>query len=195
MPQLLVPPLGYIYVPILKNASTTLSRAITTAWPDAQCVGPEYPGKRVVMWRNPVDRIESTYRFMRDQGMDTPFAKWVCQIIAEGLHDPHVKPQVSFCDNAEAIIRWDFMAFRKLFKLRTRDLIRRNESGTYPTEWDDRAKEAFVAAYVRDIRIWGGYNAQAFGKEAARSLWEEDKEDERRGQVCLGSSKIDGPGY
>lgn len=176
--QLLVPQLGAIFVPILKNASRVLTQAIMDKWPDSTTVGPDYPGNRVVMWRDPKDRIESTYCFMRDQGMDVPFARWVYEVCMEGLRDPHLKPQASFCDNPQEIFKWDFEGFAKFFKLKK--LPQENESGTYPTEWDLRAEQAFYSAYRLDLRLWRGFSsyAETFRQKAAAAEPKEETQDE-----------------
>lgn len=193
--QIYVPELRAAFVPIPKNASSTLKEMITRRWPDNFVVGPEYKARRVVMWRNPKDRIESTYRFIRDQGMEMPFAKWIVEICKEGLRDPHLKPQATFCEDPQELFRWDFDSFMDFFRIKKRYLIHKNESGTYPIEWDEKAKEAFKAAYARDIRIWGGYNAPPLWPEITGAIPQKDIEDERRGQISLGGSQIDCPGH
>lgn len=154
--QLFVAPLGLIYVPILKNASRALANAISQRWGDVQAVLPHFPGARVVMWRDPVRRIESTYRMMRQNGMDQPFALWSEAVCTEGLRDPHLQLQLSFCDNPMHLFRWDFGGFRRLFKIRE-PIARTNQSEDIPLEWTDRARAAFERAYAADLRIWHGH--------------------------------------
>lgn len=164
--QIYVPDLNAIFVPILKNASRSLTAAVCQRWPNHMVVGPNYAGERVVMWRDPKDRIESTYRMMRDGGLDMPFAKWVTEVCKDGLRDPHLKPQIKFCDSPSEIFKWDFDGFRKFFRIKKRVEID-GESNSYPCVWDERAEFWFRESYRFDIRIWAGFqgHSRAYGKE------------------------------
>lgn len=158
--QICVPAVNAVFVPILKNASRSLVKALTDCHPDHSVVGPQYPGERAVMWRNPVQRIESTYRFMRNQGMEVPFSKWVVDVCREGLRDPHLRPQLEFCDNPDEIFFWDFDAWRKFFRVRSRFLRQVGRTDQFKTHWDARAKDSFRQAYAGDLRIWEQYNTR-----------------------------------
>ena len=151
--QLYVPALDLIFVPILKNASRVLTQAIHDRYPDVSTVGPHIEGERVVMWRNPKDRIESAFKMRADQGIEEDFSRWVVDICTSGL-ETHLKPQIEYCDNPMYLFRWDFDGFKKLFRLK-REIPHENESGThYYMDWTSEARFAFELAYKHDIRIW-----------------------------------------
>lgn len=151
--QLLIPQLELVFVPILKNASRVLTRAIQERWPDAVPVGEHIEGERVVMWRNPKDRIESAYKMRRDQGIEEDFSRWVVDVCTNQGLDPHLKPQLEYCQNPLYVFRWDFDGFRRLFKLRR--IEHENESGTdVLMDWTDEATQAFRDRYKHDLRIW-----------------------------------------
>jgi hypothetical protein len=177
--QLIIPQLGLIFVPILKNASRTLSEALTKRWPDAQTVGPDFPARRVVMWRDPYDRVESLYRMRIEQGVTEDFNEWILDVCRDNVpQDPHMQPQNSYCINPFQLFRWDFDGFAKLFKLKERHLTRVGETEPFRVDWRQRALDAFNHRYAADIRIWGG---------PVRSTKE-------TGSECLGGSQIDSPG-
>lgn len=193
--QVYIPKCNAVFVPILKNASRSLVQTLTENHLDHIIVGRFYPGERVVMWRDPKKRIESTYRFLRDQGVEMPFAKWVTEVCDGGLQDPHLKPQYTFCDNPQGMFWWDFDGFRRFFGIKASKMRYEGESPHFPTEWDDRAKQAFEKAYSRDISIWErGTNAQAFRAKAACAELEKDGSNVSGSEISLGSSQIDGPG-
>lgn len=155
--QLLVPDLELVFVPILKNASRVLTQAIQERYPSCHTVGDHIPGDRVVMWRNPYERLESAYQMRADNGIEEKFCEWVVdsckQIIAGNVRDPHLRPQIDFCDNPMYLLRWDFDGFKRLFRLKK--IEHENESGTiYDMEWTSEARSAFRQAYRHDIRIW-----------------------------------------
>ena len=111
--------------------------------------------QRVVMWRDPHQQAESTYRFLPCKGeATTSFAEWIC---TRRTDDPHLISQTAsvtwpgiFLPNL--VLRWDFDAFRELFA--TGPIAHLNRSAPAPTEWTDDARAAFEEAYADDLRIW-----------------------------------------
>jgi len=145
---------GLIYVPILKNASTTLGDALRRRWPEMQTANCESTrGRRIAMWRDPYKRMESTYKMMVRQGLGNDFSKYVVDVCKCSMwpHDPHLKPQHYF-GPVDQVVPWDFDLFARLFKLK--DWGHLNKARSVEVEWNASALKHFKKRYRQDIEIW-----------------------------------------
>jgi hypothetical protein len=150
--QIFVPDLYLTFVPITMNADRHLSSAIQRRWPTHWTVSHLFPGKRVVMWRNPQERFEATYFERKRIGIEEDFNKWAYDVLTTGLRDANLKPQVDFCDNPYYFFRWDFSGLNRTFRIK--------DAPPAPDihevlVWEPRVVEAFSQAYKADLSIWG----------------------------------------
>jgi hypothetical protein len=171
------PSVGKHYVPIYKNGTSAISVALGQARLAKEIYNSqrihEAPGPRVVMFRNPVDRIESAYRFfyVREKTplallhpAKTPFDQWVEWICGQLDEDrnKHVCTQVALATVGMTpgrlpaiIVRWDFAEFAQEFGLSTIKPENQSEADI-PTVWSDRARQAHAEAFTEDFKVWHG---------------------------------------
>jgi hypothetical protein len=147
------------------------------------------PPPIVTMWRDPHERMESTYRWARRASPhrwfvgrgdklnymfpppDKPFSSWVasvCKYPVDSWFDSHLKSQTWFnADHPALCLRWDWDVFDHLFGVK---IERTNVSDPgVETEWTDAARQAFEQCYAEDIKFWNGgkYHTPTVGGDFA----------------------------
>lgn len=124
----------------------------------------DYPVHREVicMWRDPAERIESTYRMYTqkrvhgwgDQSFDR-FIKWICT--NKRLHDPHMQPQYEVATNKygrfvpDRVILWDWSKVQELYGIEPEV---HNHTPGEPQEWTPQLRELFERRFALDYALW-----------------------------------------
>jgi hypothetical protein len=160
------------------TALKTLGRGVT--WAKYLSLNERPP--LVVMWRDPFERLESTYRWaVRRQPhrfhvkvdepfnymfppANKPFADWVahvCKYPVDSWFDTHLKSQTWLShgpggERADLLLRWDWKVFEELFQVQVETHNASDRS--IPAEWTLAAREAAEHTYAKDIEAWNDGN-------------------------------------
>lgn len=114
-------------------------------------------GGAVVMLRDPVRRMEATWRHFYRQGVEIPFNRWVIEVCSDEHwpHDPHLRSQASFLpeNGAVKLVFWDFRAISRIFGVKIRQKRQKP-----PLKWSKRAERCFKRRYTADLQLWRSRN-------------------------------------
>jgi hypothetical protein len=136
----------------------------------------KYQGYELVsVWRDPYQRIESTYRWahttrkdMTDDEkimfphIDRPFADWIldlCQYEVDSWYDMHLKSQMWLNTGPggefpDLCIPWNWNKVWNYMRIKPLEDIKNASDKSFQTVWTPAAREAFEATYARDIAFW-----------------------------------------
>jgi hypothetical protein len=126
--------------------------------------GHDYPiGREVIcMWRDPFERIESTYRMYTGQkvrGWETRsfsyFINWICR--KKDLQDPHMLPMYEVATNKygrfvpDRVLLWDWPAVKQIYG---RAPGVKNHTPGEPQDWSDELRREFATRFELDFLVW-----------------------------------------
>jgi hypothetical protein len=126
--------------------------------------GHDYPIERevVCMWRNPWERIESTYRMYTQRAVHGyqhyTFEEFIHQCCRrKDLKDPHMLPMYEVATNRygrfvpDRVLFWDWPAVEAIYGIR---LEAKNHTPGDPQEWTPALRSEFSRRYANDLRVW-----------------------------------------
>lgn len=150
---------------INKSGTTTMSEVLRRLPGGVNSFFPhDYPIEREVlcMWRNPFDRIESTYRMYvkeRVHGYQhyswEEFVRTCCR--KKDLKDPHMLPQYEVCTSRygrfvpDRVLLWDWEAVAQIYGIEPEV---RNHTPGNPQRWPRDLRIEFEERFWLDIHIW-----------------------------------------
>ena len=112
----MIPEKGSAFLKILKNAQSSVGRAISEGFPESYTVEKndtkDYPREITVLWRNPADRTESLFRMaselkmaaVRNEKIPHPrlgWEYWVLELLKNPLINDHCLPQMELARNQD----------------------------------------------------------------------------------------------
>lgn len=161
-----------LWIPIRKNAHTAIFNGIWNGhapWFPVQ--GPDLPRyadwKRIVMWRNPFDRLQSAYSFFTHNNCPEdipdprayPDSDWIVRICEtpDSTRNPHVATQHRiatqyFTDLPDIIVRWDFDQMKN--ELCIQEIPLSNNSPKMEFDWQPEAVLMVREEYAIDLKVW-----------------------------------------
>lgn len=151
---------------INKSGTTTMSNVLRKLPGGVNSHFPhDYPTERevVCMWRNPWDRIESTYRMYvqnRVHGYQhyswPEFIEKCCR--DKSLKDPHMLPQYEVCTSRygrfvpDRVLLWDWAEVGKIYGIKQPEVHNHTPGGRQ--EWPRDIRAEFEERFWLDIHIW-----------------------------------------
>jgi hypothetical protein len=158
---LVIPMRDTIIIPIPKAASSSLlaaAKSIGLEGRDMDNRAIMSHSTRVVMIREPHERIESTWRMrcagrFKDDLPDSDFASWVVAVCRRSCNDHILYPQHAYHRGlANRVVRWDFAEMASILGV---PIPHENRvSGAFDTPWTVEARQAFAVAYAADLALW-----------------------------------------
>lgn len=124
----------------------------------------DYPVEREVicMWRDPFERIESTYRMYTSQDVHgwggksfEEFIHHICSM--KLLRDPHMRPQYEVATNKfgrfvpDRVLLWDWAAVEEIYGLSPEI---RNHTPGGRQDWPRELRVEFEKRYALDLQVW-----------------------------------------
>lgn len=150
---------------INKNGITTMSHAFReNAHPMEAYFKEEYPQARsvVTMWREPYDRIESSYRFLKfGTKLTDTFEEFIVRNCTEEGHDPHQLPQFEVASDKygrfvpDQIVRWDWGEIQRIYGFKTMPHLNVGKE-KYPLPWTKSLRAMYRERYAMDFAVWAG---------------------------------------
>ena len=174
-----IPGLNRIFISINKNASTSCIQAIKAAghgrerFHFADLDDLRYKDVEIsTMWRDPLRRMESTYRMYRairkGKLLGLGFSDWVIRLCQDGTPDPHIYSQYRHVTHNKKwlphkVFKWNFDEFADYWGVKSVKQINKsvNKIPDYYTdlEWTPSAESLFRRVYKRDFEVWTGENS------------------------------------
>lgn len=106
--------------------------------------------RRVLLFRKPVDRMISMWRYSSQRGLNVDFNTWMEGITPiDGL-----LPQVTYCRDHDAVIRTEYMVedIEKLFGVRVELNIQNISTWPKPTPTEDQIQK-LINVYWEDVEL------------------------------------------
>lgn len=149
-----LPEQQFTYVRVRKCAGSSLWNACLKA---GGVQVDHVKGYSLGMWRNPIRRMESTYRFWhgrRAHGASSmTFQDWVMWALETQFpNDEHIVPQSDSGNMTNIKIPWDFDAFAQLIGVKS--LPKMNDSEPMDLHWTDGMLARFSDRYAMDLAVW-----------------------------------------
>jgi len=126
----------------------------------------DYPAHRevVCMWRDPAERIESTYRMYTSQRVHgwehrswPDFIHHICE--NRTLKDPHMTPQYEVATSKygrfvpDRVLRWEWSEVQELYGIAPEV---HNHTPGEPQQWTDELRVVFEKRFQLDYLVWAG---------------------------------------
>lgn len=152
------------FLMINKNGITSMAEALRSRHPMEAYFKENYPqGREVVaMWREPYDRIESSYTFLSTStGLEETFEEFIVRNCTKKGHDPHQLPQFEVASDKygrfvpDRIIRWDWNELASVYGLSTMPYKNKTKTPRW-LFWTPKLREMYRDRYAMDFVVWGG---------------------------------------
>lgn len=129
------------------------------------CFEHDYPVERevVTMWRNPIDRIESTYRMYQKNKVRSwqhwSFEDFILNACSDKrMKDPHIIPMYEVATNRygrfvpDRVILWDWIEVARVYGLKPIQV--HNHTPGDRQHWTREMRVAYEERYWLDFHIW-----------------------------------------